>query len=142
MERATTLDVGLVAVETADEIDVLLDVAAPAGAEVGCLRDQVAQAVSLVVRPADSVPAFTLWEDLPVCGVDDGVMIELGDFYAGERRRIALGFQVPGMAELGAAGICELELRWSELPSMMGKVATLAVNANVALGAELTERRR
>jgi Ca-activated chloride channel family protein len=102
--------------------------------EVGHLLEQVAQAVSLVVRAADGVPAFTLWNDLPVSGIDDGVMVELGDFHAGEHRRILLGFQVPGMPGPGAARICELEFRWVDLVSMTEKVATVPVNVNVVPG--------
>jgi Ca-activated chloride channel family protein len=102
--------------------------------EVGYLLEQVAQAVSLVIRPAEGIPAFTLWNDLPVSGLDDGVMVELGDFYAGEQRRILLGFQVPGMPGLGAATICELELRWVDLSSLTEKVATVPVNVNVVPG--------
>lgn len=102
--------------------------------EVGHLLEQVAQATSLVIRPADSVPGFTLWNDLPTIGVDDGVMVELGDFYAGEQRRILLGFQVPEMSGLGVATICELEVRWVELASMTEKVATVPVNVNVVPG--------
>ena len=102
--------------------------------EVDHLLEQVVQAVSLVIRPADGVPAFTLWNDLPTCGVDDGVMVELGDFYAGEHRRMLLGFQVPDMPALGAASICELELRWVDLASMTEKVATLPINVNVVPG--------
>jgi Ca-activated chloride channel family protein len=102
--------------------------------EIGHLLDQVAQAVSVVIRPADGVPAFTIWNDLPASGVDDGVMVELGDFYAGEHRRVLLGFQVPEMSRLGAATICELELRWVDLASLIEKVATLPVNVNVVPG--------
>jgi hypothetical protein len=107
VEPRTTLDVGLVAVETGDEVAVLLDVAAPPGVP----SRQVARAVSLVIRPADAVPAFTLWNDLPVSGMDDAVIVELGDFHAGERLKILLGFQLPEVCVAGAATVCELELR-------------------------------
>jgi Ca-activated chloride channel family protein len=131
MERRTTLNVDLVAVQTADEVAVLLDLVTPAtAAAMEPHTLQVAQAVSLVIRPADSVPAFTVWNDLPVSGIDDGVIVELGDFHAGEQRRILLGFQVPAMPALGAATICELELRWVDLASMTEKVATVPVNVN------------
>ena len=120
MELETTLGIDLVAVEIADEVDVLIDLATAAGAN----------AVRLTIRPADAVPAFTLWNDLPVRGVDDGVMVELGDLHAGERRQVLLGFEVPGRPELGAASICELDLRWLDLASMTEKVRTLPVNPN------------
>jgi Ca-activated chloride channel family protein len=102
--------------------------------EVGHLLDQVAHAVSLVIRPADGVPAFTIWNDLAVTGVEDGLMAELGDFYAGEQRRILLEFEVPGMAGLGAATIAELELRWVDLATTTEKVASVPVNVNVVPG--------
>jgi Ca-activated chloride channel homolog len=102
--------------------------------EVDHLLDQVAQAVSLVIRPAETVPGFTLWNDLPVSGLDDGVMVELGDFHSAERRCIVLGFQVPGMPALGAATICELEVRWVDVASMAEKVAIVPVNVNVVPG--------
>jgi Ca-activated chloride channel homolog len=102
--------------------------------EVGHLLAHVAQAVSLVIKPAETVPGFTIWNDLPVTGVDGGLMVELGDFYAGETRRILLAFEVPGYAALGAATICELELRWVELATLTEKVATVPVNVNVVPG--------
>jgi Ca-activated chloride channel family protein len=102
--------------------------------EVDHLLARVAQAVSLVIRPASSVPGFTLWNDLPVAGLEDGVMVELGDFHSGEQRSILLGFDVPGMPALGAVSICELELRWVDIASMTEKVATLPVNVNVVPG--------
>jgi Ca-activated chloride channel homolog len=61
-------------------------------------------------------------------------MVELGDSYSGEQRRLLLSFQVPGMPSLGPAGICKLELRWVELESMTEKVATVPVNVNVVPG--------
>ena len=102
--------------------------------EVGHLLEHVAQAVSLVIKPAETVPGFTIWNDLPVSGIDGGLMVELGDFYAGETRRILLAFEVPGYAALGAATICELELRWVDLATLTEKVATVPVNVNVVPG--------
>jgi Ca-activated chloride channel family protein len=61
-------------------------------------------------------------------------MVELGDFYAGETRRILLAFEVPEYAALGAASICELELRWVDLGTLTEKVATVPVNVNVVPG--------
>lgn len=108
--------------------------------EVGHLLEQTAQAVSLVIRTTDAVSGFTLWNQLPVNGLADGVMVELGDFHAGEQRRILLGFEVPAMAAVGPAAICELELRWVELATMTERVATVPVNVNVVPGDEAAGR--
>jgi hypothetical protein len=114
MQLETTLAVELVALEIADGVDVLIDVAAPAGAH----------AARLVIRPSDSVPAFTIWDDLPVRGAGDGIVVELGDLHAAERRRIVLGFQEAGS---DAATICKLELRWLDRGSMTENAATVQV---------------
>jgi hypothetical protein len=113
------LDVDLVAVETADEVGVILAVTARGAA----------RAVRLVIRPAAVVPEFTLWNDLPVSGLDDGISAQLADFRPGERRRVLLAF--PGMQELRAATICELELRWFEPASAAEQAAAVAVGVNV-----------
>jgi hypothetical protein len=139
MDRKTSLDLELVAVETADEVAVLLELTAPAAprqvaVEVGHRLEHSAQAVSLVIRPADAVAGFTLWNDLPVSGLPEGVMVELGDFFSGEQRRILLGFDVPAMPGLGAASICELELCWVEPSTMTERVARLPVTANTVPG--------
>ena len=127
MECESTLVVDLVAVETADDVAVLLALAAR-------LPGEVVDAVSLVIRPADLVPVFSLWNDLPVRGVDDGVMVEVGRIHGGEHREILLGFEVPGLCGLGVASICELELRWADVPSTIENVVMLPVNVNVGAG--------
>jgi hypothetical protein len=134
MPLGSTLDVDLVALATAGEVAVLLDLAAPPsarplrGPQVGShVLEQVAQAVSLVIRPALGVPAFTIWNDLPVSGVGNDILVELGDFHAGEQRRILLSFEVPGVPELDSTTICELEVRWVDAVSRTENVATLPV---------------
>ena len=63
MDLKTSLDLELVAVETADGVAVLLELTAPAAprqvaVEVGHLLGRSAQAVSLIIRPADAVDGF------------------------------------------------------------------------------------
>jgi hypothetical protein len=115
MALEDALDVDLVVLETADEVSVLLQLAA---------RSAGVQAVTVVIRPAETVPGLTLWNDLPVRGLDDGVMAELGDFHACERRQVLLGLLVPA---LGPTTICELEVRWVDPGSMTASVATARV---------------
>ena len=44
-----------------------------------------------------------LFNDLPATGIEGGFMVELGDFHAGETRRVLLEIDVPAIAELGLA---------------------------------------
>ena len=72
--------------------------------------------------------AVRLFNDLPATAIEGGFMAELGDLYAGETRRILLEIDVPALAELGLAKVCELELRWVDIESMKSELATIPVS--------------
>ena len=69
--------------------------------EVDDLLEQVIQAASLTIRPGSDATAIHLVNDLPATAVGGAVMVELGDFYAGEERRLMLALDVPAMSGLG-----------------------------------------
>src|SRR4051794_13269802 len=114
--------------------------AAALASEVDGLLTQVVQAASLTVRPTGAVDAVTLFNDLPTVGVQDGFMVELGDFVSGEQRKLLLEIGVPAMAALGLAQVCELELQWVELATMNTHKVTIPVNVNVVPGDEAAGR--
>ena len=111
--HTTTLDIDLIAVETAATVAVLLQVTAPA-------------VDAIVIRPADCVPAFTLWNDVQVMGLEDGLMAALD----GPSADVLLEFEVPGLADLGAVTIAQLELRWVDPATQTARAATVPVNVN------------
>src|SRR5690606_33817671 len=102
--------------------------------EVEGLLAQTAQAVSLTVRPSREVAAVRLFNDLPSTPIEGGFMVELGDLYSEETRRLVLEIDVPAIAELGLAQVCELELRWVDLRTMRSELATIPVHVNVVPG--------
>jgi Ca-activated chloride channel homolog len=103
--------------------------------EVDGLLSKSIQAASLVVRFSPDVKMLRLYNDLPATQIDDGsVMIELGDFYFEEQRKLLMRFKVPAMAALGLAQIATLELRYVELPSLVEQVVALPVSVNVVPG--------
>jgi len=108
--------------------------------EVDGLLDQVVQAASLLIRPAGEVAGITLFNDLPAQTVPGGVMIELGDFYAAEQRKLVLTLDVPAMPALGLAQVAELELSYVELPSLKAHTVTAPVHVNVVPGDEAAGR--
>jgi Ca-activated chloride channel family protein len=98
------------------------------------------QAASLLVRPTADVASVTLFNDLPSQAVDGGVMVELGDLWAGERRTLLLGLHVPATAALGLAQIAELELRYVGVPELAEHAVTLPVSVNVVPGDQAAGR--
>ena len=52
-------------------------------------------------------------------------MVELGDLWAGEARKLLLTFAVPADAGLGLAEIAELELRYVALPDFAEQTVTI-----------------
>ena len=110
--------------------------------EVSGLLSKTVQAASLLVRPAGTVAGVTVWNDLPSTLSGDGVMIELGDLWAGEARRLVLSFKVPAMAGLGLAEVAALELRYVTLPGFVEETVTLPLHVNVVPGDQAAGRIR
>jgi Ca-activated chloride channel homolog len=118
------------------------DAGAKLASEVDGLLEQSVQAASLTVRPSDAVSEVRLFNDLPASEIDGGFMAELGDLTGGESRRLLLEIDVPAIAGLGLAEICQLELRWVDVEAMNSQVANLPVNVNVVPGDEAAGRTR
>ena len=110
--------------------------------EVDGLLEQVAQTVSLTVRPGDSVSQVRLFNDLPVSSIGDGFMVELGELVADEERKLLFEIDVPDITILGPAQVCEIELRWVDTETMESKLATIPVNVNVVPGDQAAGRIR
>jgi Ca-activated chloride channel family protein len=102
--------------------------------EVEGLLAQTAQAATLHVRPGAVVRGVLVVNDLPSSVVDDGVLVELGSFYAAERRRLVLTFDVPAIADLGPAAVAELTFTYVELPALVQHTVTVPLRVNVVPG--------
>lgn len=118
------------------------DEAIPALAgEVGHLLDRVAQSVSLEVVPCAPVSSVSLYNDLPCAALgQDGMVIELGDFFAGEERRLLLEFEIPAIPSLGLARVCDLRARWLDAVTLDGHVAEVPLHVNVVPGDQVAGR--
>ncbi len=109
--------------------------------EAGELLSKSVQAASLLIDMEPAVALVKIYNDLPSTQVGDGkIMVEIGDFYSNERRKLLLRFGVPAMASLGLAQISTLELRYVELPGLVEQVVTLPVQVNVVPGDEAAGR--
>lgn len=102
--------------------------------EVTGLLSKTVQAASLRIRPRNSVGEIKIWNDLPSYWVDSEVVVELGDLWSAEQRRLLLGFTVPAMDELGLAQVADLELRYVLVPDLVEQTVKLPVAVNVVPG--------
>ena len=75
-----------------------------------------------------------LFNDLPVTEIEGGFMVEVGSLLSKEKRRLLFEIDVPDIAALGLAQVCEMELRWVESETMESKVVKIPVNVNVVPG--------
>ncbi|QWC84568.1 VWA domain-containing protein [Nocardioidaceae bacterium] len=109
--------------------------------EVDGLLDKVAQGVTLTVSLEDSVAFMRLYNDLPAHQLADGsIMIELGDLYAAESRKLLLALSVPELSSLGLATVAELELAYVELPGLVEQTVLQPIAVNVVPGDEAAGR--
>lgn len=109
--------------------------------EVDGLLGKSLQALTLTVVLEPAVQMARLYNDLPSHELADRrIMIEIGDLYAQERRRILLELHVPAMSDLGAAKVATLELEYIELPGLIQHVAKLPIAVNIVPGTEVAQR--
>ena len=109
--------------------------------EVDGLLSKVVQALSLTIAFEPAVEFLRLYNDLPAAQIGAGrVMVELGDLYGDETRKVLLKFKVPAMAALGLAKIATLELTYVELPGLVEQTASLPITVNVVPGDEAAGR--
>ena len=117
------------------------DAAGPAVAgEVDGLLSKTVQAASLLICPTTDVQTVAIFNDLPSHAVQGGVMVELGDLWAGEQRTLLVGLGVPAIEALGLARIATLELRYVTMPELSEQTVTLPVSVNVVPGDQAAGR--
>jgi Ca-activated chloride channel family protein len=107
---------------------------AAVAAEVGGLLHQTVQAATLTIRTEAPVDSVTVHNDLPAHAAGGALVVELGDFWAGEQRRVVLSFAVPAMPALGLAAVATLELRHVALPELLEQTVTVPLHVNVVPG--------
>ena len=99
--------------------------------ELDGLMSKTVQAASLTITPGDAVETITVLNDLPSQVLPGGVLVELGDLYSGEQRRLLFSITIPAMAGLGLATVAELILEFVSIPELISHTVTLPVSVNV-----------
>ena len=105
------------------------------------MLSKTVQAASLTVRFNEDVRMLRVYNDLPGHQLaPDAVMLEIGDLYAGEKRKLLLKLEVPAVAALGLKQVASLELSYVELPDMIGQTVVLPLTVNVVPGDQAAGR--
>ena len=109
------------------------DAAAAAVAdELDGLLSKTVQAANLLIVPTGKVSAVAVLNaGLPAQRVEGGVLVELGDFYSSEKRKVTMRIQVPAMASLGLAQVATLTLNYVELSDFTQHTVTIPISVNV-----------
>ncbi|WP_017538902.1 ADP-ribosylglycohydrolase family protein [Nocardiopsis halophila] len=109
--------------------------------EVDHLLAKTAQAASLRVRVGPRVGAVEPLGGLPSDRLPGGdVVVELGDFYSGEHRRLLLRMDVGGITDPGPTTVAALEVTYVDPAELETYTVTLPVPVNVVPGDEAASR--
>jgi len=80
----------------------------------------VAQNVGVEIRPSGAVQMLGVLNDHPNVPVAGGVLIQLGDAFADETRRVVFTLHVPNLASLGVAKVADLVVRYASVGEQVG----------------------
>jgi Ca-activated chloride channel family protein len=108
--------------------------------EVEGLLAQTAQAASLHIRFTPAIRGVLVVNDLPTNVVDDGLIVELGTFYAQETRKLVLTFDIPAVSALGLTEVATLTFTYVELPALVQHTVTVPLHVNVVPGDQAAGR--
>ena len=115
---ASTMDEAMAAL--AEEVDDLLE-------------KSVVNAV-LRIRPlsgTQGAPQIEVLQRLPYWMEGADYLVQLGDLYSGENRRVVIGIEVPEITSIGLCKIAEITIEYLNLAEMAEVSVTLPVNVNV-----------
>ncbi len=103
-------------------------------AEVDNLLDKTAINAVLKVTPVDNsgvTARVELLQQLPHWVDAGSLVVQLGDFYAGENRRFMIDFHVPHMASLGLMKIADVQLKYLNLADLTEMIVSTPITVNV-----------
>jgi Ca-activated chloride channel family protein len=80
----------------------------------------VAQNVGVEIRPSGAVEMLGVLNDHPAVPVAGGVLIQLGDAFADETRRVVFTLRIPNLAGLGVAKVADLVVRYATVGDHVG----------------------
>jgi len=98
-------------------------------------------ATTLRITPKDQhVDGIRIRQDIPVWREPGALVVNLGDMYAGEERKLLITLDVPAVANLGTATIADLDLHFTAVNDLADHHVNFPVTVNVVPGDEARNR--
>ena len=108
---------------------------------VNDLLDVSAIATTVRITPLNQlVDSIQLRQDLPVWREPGSLIINIGDMYAGEERRILLNLGVPAVANLGTTTIANIDINFTQVSDLTDHHVQLPITVNVVPGDQARNR--
>ena len=105
------------------------------------LLDVSVLAATVRITPqGDAIDGIKIRQDLPVWREPGALVINVGDLYAGEERKLLLTFDVPAVAELGTCTIAEIAIDFTTVEDLAEHHVELPITVNVVPGDQARNR--
>ncbi len=105
------------------------------------LLDVSVLAATVRITPlGDAIDGIRLAQDLPVWREPGALVINIGDLYAGELRKLLLTFDVPAVAELGTCTIADIAIDFTTVEDLSEHHVELPIAVNVVPGDQARDR--
>jgi Ca-activated chloride channel family protein len=86
------------------------------------------------------VDGIRIRQDIPVWREPGALVVNLGDMYAGEERKLLITLDVPAVANLGTTTIADLDLHFTAVNDLADHHVNFPVTVNVVPGDEARSR--
>lgn len=108
---------------------------------VSDLLDVSVVAATVRITPqGNAIDGIRLRQDLPVWREPGALVINIGDLYAGEQRKLLITFDVPAVANLGTATIADITIDFTTVADLADHHVQLPVSVNVVPGDQVRNR--
>jgi len=108
---------------------------------VADLLDVSVLAATLRITPKDNhVDGIRIRQDVPVWREPGALVVNIGDMYAGEERKLLITLDVPAVADLGTTTIADLDFNFTQVSDLTDHHVNLPVTVNVVPGDQARNR--
>lgn len=105
------------------------------------LLDVSVLAVTARITPeGDAIDGIRLRQDLPVWREPGSLVVNIGDLYAGEERKLLITLDVPAVKSLGTATIATISIDFTNVADVTDHHVELPVSVNVVPGDQARNR--